>query len=138
MMRTFIPIHHIILLPLFLFPLLLRIPTILIQIPLLPLSLHRKIMAELAFPALFAIALLVVLTQHRLRIHTERHFLNLHRFEEIGRFTFGLIRGGFFLFALGFFGVFTFLFGGFGRGGLGFYGLDLFLGLGSFFLERRY
>ena len=135
-MRTFIPIHHIILLPLFLFHLLLRIPTILIQIPLLAFPLHRKIMAEFAFPPFFAIALLVVLTQHRLRINAKRHFLNLHRFEEIGRFTFGLFRRGFFLFALGFFGVFTFLFGGFGRGGLGLYGLDLFLGLGSFFLDR--
>ena len=136
--NTFIPINHIILLPLFLFPLLLRIPTILIQIPLLAFPLHRQIVAELAFSPLFAIALLVVLTQYRLRIDAKRHFLDLHRLEEIGGFTFGLFRRGFFLFALSFFGVFAFLFGGLGRGGLGFDGLDLFLGLGSFFLEGKY
>ena len=59
---TFIPIGHIVLLPLFLLLLFLRIPGILVQVPLFALPLNRKIMTKLAFPTLVTISLLIKLT----------------------------------------------------------------------------
>ena len=93
-------------------------------------------MTELALPPLVAIPLLIELTQHSLRIDPEWHLLHLYGLEQVGGFPLRLLGGGFLFLALCFFGVLLFLFGRFGGCGLRFYGLDLFLGLGTFFLRN--
>ena len=76
-------------------------------------------MAELAFLALFAVALFVEYADNRFGVYAEGHLLHLHRFEEFGGFAFGGLGGGFFAIFLRLFGFFSFLFRGFGGGGLG-------------------
>ena len=92
-------------------------------------------MAEFTLLSLLAVALLVKRTDHGLRIHPKRHLLHLDRLEQFCRFSLCLFRGGFVFLSLRFLGLFSFLVGGFGLGGLGLDLLDLFLGLGSFFLS---
>ena len=127
MVLTFIPIRHVIFPLRLLFPLLILIPRITIQISLLPFPLHRQIMAKLALPPLLAVPLLKEDAQDRLWVHAKRHFLHLHGLEELGRFPFRLFRSGLFLFALRLLRFLALLLGGFGVGGLGFYAGDLLL-----------
>lgn len=60
---------------------LLRISGIGVEILLGRLALHTQVVAEFALPALLAVSLLVEETDHRLRIDTERYFLDLHGLE---------------------------------------------------------
>lgn len=68
-------------------------------------------MAELAFPALLAVALLVKHAHHGLRVDAKRHLLNLHGLEQFEGFFLGLLAGCLFGGATGLFGFFLFLIG---------------------------
>lgn len=65
---------------------LLFIPRIGIQALLLCFPLHSQIVAEFAFAALVAVALLEELAEHCLGIDAEGNFLDLYGFEEFGDF----------------------------------------------------
>ena len=127
---TFIPLGHVI----FLLRLLFSFSGILVQVLLLSFSLHGQIMAEFALLSFLAIPLFVKGTDYRLGVHPKRHLLDLYRLEQLCCFSFGLFRRGLFFFSLSLFGLFSFLIWGFGLSGLRLDLLDLFLGLGSFFL----
>lgn len=75
---------------LFLDILLVVVARILVEIPLFGLSLHIRIVTELALPPLFAVTLLEKYTEHRLRVDTEWDLLRLHGLEKLGGFFFGL------------------------------------------------
>ncbi len=125
-----VPVFH----PIFLLPLLLRFPSVLIQVYLLHLPLHRQVVRELALLPLLAIPLLVELAHDRFRVHAEGHFLHLHRLEECRRFQSRFLRRRLFLFPLFFLRIFSFLLGRFRRRGLGLELGYLFLCCRSFFL----
>ena len=127
---TFVPLRHVI----FLFGLVFSFPRILVEVLLLAFPFHGQIMAEFALLSLFAVALLIKRTYYRLRIHTKRYLLHLDGLEQFCGFSLRLLRSCFVFFPLRFFGLFSFLIRGFGLGGLALDLLDLFLGLGSFFL----
>lgn len=129
-----VPVGHVVPFPPLLFLLLLLLPGVGVQVALLPLALHGQVVAELAFLALLARALLVELAQHGLGVHTEGDFLYLDGLEEGGGFSLGGFRGGFLFLAGGLFGFFAFLLGGFGGGGLGLDLGNLFFGLAAFFV----
>jgi hypothetical protein len=91
-----------------------------VQVPLSGLALDAEIVAELAFPPLFAMALFEKLTDNGLGIDAKRYFLHLYGLEQFGSLSLGLLGRGFFGFALGLF-CFSFLFVGvFATLGLGF------------------
>lgn len=113
-----VPIGHIILLPLLILLLLLQLPRIGVQTLLFTLDTLTQVVRKLALPALLTSTLFEKLTQHRLGIDTERHFLDLDGLEEFGGFAFGGFGGQLFLFALQLFGFLFPLVGGEGRGGV--------------------
>ena len=93
-------------------------------------------MTKLALLPLLAIAGLKELTQYGFGIYAKGYLLDLNGFEEFGGFSFCLLGGGLFFFALGLFGVLALLFWGFGGGSLGLDYGDLFLGLATLFLHQ--
>lgn len=114
----------------------LCISRIRVQVPLGGLALDAKIVAELAFATLFTMALFEKLTHNGLGVDAKRHFLHLHRFEQLGSLALGLFGGGLFSLALGFL-CFSFLFVGiFAAPALSLELCNLFLGCSSFFLSR--
>ena len=132
--HTLIPLGHIILLLLLLLRLLLGVPRISIQTPLLTLPLNRQIMTELALLPLLTIPRLEKQAQHSLWIDAEGDFLRLDGFEEICGFLSGRFGGGFFLLTLGFFCGLALFFWCCAGCLLGFNMGDLFLGCSAFFL----
>ena len=79
--HTFIPVSHIILFPVPLFLLFVLLPCVLIQILLLRFPLYAQIVTKFALLPFFAVPLLVEYAHHRLRVHTKRYLLHLHRLE---------------------------------------------------------
>jgi hypothetical protein len=114
-----VPLGHAVLLLCLL--LVFFVSVVRVQTPLLSLALHVGVVRELAFLALFAIALLEKLTENGLGVDTEWNLLNLDGFEELGDFFAGLLGGRFFFLFLELFGRFLLLVGGASRGG----GVDL-------------
>lgn len=102
----FVPLFHGILL---LSVITFCISRIRVQVPLCRLSLHAEVVAEFAFFALFAMALLEKLAHNGLRVDTKGHFLHLHGLEKLGCFSLGLLLGGFFGGSTSLFGFFAFL-----------------------------
>jgi hypothetical protein len=119
----FIPLRHIVLLLFIRILILLLVPIVRIQTPLLRLALHVQIVREFALLALFAIALLEKLAQNSLWVDAKWHFLDLDGFEELGGFSAGLFCGGLFFLACELFGFFALLLG---RPACSSSGLDLF------------
>lgn len=132
--QTFIPVNHVILFLLFV---RITFPCILVKVLLLSLSFYRQVMAEFAFPPLFANPLLIINAQHRFRIHPERNLLRLNRLEKCSSFSPGSFVRSLFFLALSLFSIFLLLLGRFGGGSLRLQSLYLFLGLTAFFLRRN-
>jgi hypothetical protein len=115
----FVPLSHVVLL-LCLF-LVLLVSVVRVQTPLLSLALHIGVVRELAFLALFAIALLEKLTENGFGVNAEWHLLNLDGFEELGDFFAGLLSGRLFFLLLELFCRFLLFVGSASCGG----GVDL-------------
>lgn len=104
-----VPVLH----PIFLLPLLVRFPRVLIQILLLSLPLHRQVVRELALLSLLAIPLFVELADDRFGVDAEGHLLHLDGFEKRRCFKPRFLGRGLFFLPLFFLRLFSFLLGRF-------------------------
>lgn len=86
-----VPIVYVVLLLALLFLFLLLVSAVGVQTPLLRLALHIEVVRKLAALALFAVALLEELAEHRLGVDTKWHLLHLDRLEQVSH----LLRGVF-------------------------------------------
>jgi hypothetical protein len=105
-----------------------------VEILLGGLALETHVMAELALPALLAVALLVVDTDDGLGIHAKGDLLHLHGLEQLGRLLGGILCRLLFCGATGLLGLLPFGFCGLAGRRLGLKLGDLFLCLSAFFL----